>query len=346
MPDRSRSPRRFLPIANSLQIRSQVAQAFLPNYAANEQAAGRRAIYIITCAHPVQEQSQDGFVLIAPETLTRAEILQKVLDSCAHPIYADAKSLAKGKGVELVFVGIFLESHKANEEGLVHQHYHILVRATAAFRFKPVKAALLQRHGLAAHFGCTHEGYWSVVRYVHVPSPDKPKGALDATPLLWAAQGEHPCLDDCCHEPLTAAAIRKKNVTKQLNAAEEGKEEKVTELDVWPLVVHNKFRNGPDAQLAHKQLITVFVRMLTRPPSYPSSRQGSWRDWCAPLWMHMRKHAHTCRNELFAKYAAWVRYGGRRFNIRSNTPRTRQDALLHRHAEVPLQDTRPLAITH
>lgn len=199
--------------------------------------------------------------MVAPETLSRQQVLDAVLDSMKHPVYTDAKSkaaAAKGKGgTALLHAGVFQEAHKAGEDGVVHQHVHIIIRAATAFRFGPVKTALLRRHGLAVHFGCTHAGYFSAVRYVHLPSKNKPRKSLDAKPLLWAASGTHPDLDECCHEPLTSAGIRAQMLKKMHKAAEKGKLEKVTELDVWPLVVQNNFRNGPDFELAHQDLRQV-----------------------------------------------------------------------------------------
>ena len=154
---RSRSPRRGVQ-----------AQGHLPDYAASEKPSARKSVYLVTASHPKQERSACGVRLVAPETLSRQQVLDAVLDIMKHPVYTDAKSkaaAAKGKGgTALLHAGVFQEAHKAGEDGVVHQHVHIIIRAATAFRFGPVKTALLRRHGLAVHFGCTHAGYFSAVR--------------------------------------------------------------------------------------------------------------------------------------------------------------------------------------
>ena len=54
---------------------------------------------------------------------------------------------------------------------------------------------------------------------------------------------------------MTAAALKKLSEAKYQKAAEQGKHEKMSELDVWPIVVENKFRDGVDDHTAHLKLI-------------------------------------------------------------------------------------------
>ena len=148
-----------------------------------------------------------------------------------------------------------LEYHQEDEDGVANIHFHVGVRAHQ-FRFLPVKRALLIRHGLACHFSCKHEGYWSVLRYGSVPSPQKPKSALDPKPWLWAHDGDHPLLSESVHEPLTASALRNRRLVKDANAAENGKAPpKISDLDVYPIVVQRGFRNAADFPHAHLELI-------------------------------------------------------------------------------------------
>ena len=88
---------------------------------------------------------------------------------------------------------------------------------------------------------------------------------LDRFPLMWAYLRPHPPLDECCHEPMTAAALRRRRQHKEFCAAEEGKKEpRVTDLDIYALVVCKGFRNTADDRTAHKQLI-VHVRSHCSP---------------------------------------------------------------------------------
>jgi len=217
-----------------------------------------RQVYLVTLPHPKQAVSGEGFRLVAPDTLTKGQVLQRFLDCLREPLYVDGRSLAMGgHGVQVLRAGVWRELHKQGSgNDMPRAHDHLPVLAAKQFRYLPVKRALLQRFGLASHWSCTHTGYWSAVRYLTMPSPAKPMLALDRCPLLWDASGPHPPLDECCHEPLTAAALRKRRLHAEAAAAEEGKAEpKVTELDVWPIVVKEGFRNTPDAAYAHLELI-------------------------------------------------------------------------------------------
>ena len=217
-----------------------------------------RQVYLVTLPHPKQAVSSDGFRLVAPEALTKGEVLRRVLDSLREPLYIDGRSLAHGgQAVQVLRMGVWRELHKQGAgDDKPRAHDHLPVLAAKQFRYLPVKRALLQRFGLASHWSCTHTGYWSAVRYLTMPSPAKPMLALDPCPLLWAASGPHPPLHECCHEPLTAEALRRKRLRAEAAAAEEGEAEpKVTELDVWPIVVKEGFKNTPDAAYAHLELI-------------------------------------------------------------------------------------------
>lgn len=223
----------------------------------DEDATARRRVYLITLPHPRSEYSSDGVRLRAPSEFTREQMLAAFLDACAHPEYRDQHSREQGYSVDVDLAGVFVEFHKADENGEAHPHGHIPCSAGSQFRFLPVKRSLLSRHGLASHWSCTHDGYWSAVRYCSWPSAKKPLASLDMTPCLWAVQGVHPPLHECCHEPMTAKALLAKRLHKEKKAAEQAKPEpRVTELDVYALVVDKSFRNTPDDRTAADQLFT------------------------------------------------------------------------------------------
>ena len=73
---------------------------------------------------------------------------------------------------------------------------------------------------------------------------------------MWAEPPlEHPRLEDCSNEPLTAEALRKRRLDADMHAAE--KEEtppRVSELDVWPVVVRLGIENTADDMTAAQQL--------------------------------------------------------------------------------------------
>jgi len=232
----------------------QQALVGAPDIAREEDETARKAVYLVTAPHPRQEVSSNGVRLVAPESLTKEAVLEAFLSACAEPNYVDARSIRNSPRVVVKWAGVFREYHKDDDEGTPHAHDHIPVLAMGNFRFLPVKRALLLRHGLATHWSCTHEGYWSAMRYVAFPSEKKPRAALDAKPLLWP--DTHPQVSECIHEPLTAAALRSRRLAADHRAAEEGRcAPRITELDVWPVVVQHNFRDTSDVPTAHLQLI-------------------------------------------------------------------------------------------
>ena len=74
--------------------------------------------------------------------------------------------------------------------------------------------------------------------------------------MLWAADGDHPQPSMLCNEPLTAAALAARRQKADDKAAEgTAKPVRISEIDVWPIVVANCFRNTEDDTTAHDQLI-------------------------------------------------------------------------------------------
>ena len=223
-----------------------------------------RSVYLVTLPHPRQGAAAGGRPLIAPGSKTRQEVLHAFLDSCAKPIYSDPRSIANPKLVPIVMTGVFRELHAEDERAVAHPHDHLPVKAGRDFMYMPVKRALLERHGLASHWSDTHNGYWSPVRYLYYPSPKKADASLDKAYVLWPHT--HPRLDDCCHEPTTAAAIEARRAKTDRKAAEQGKPAtRITEVDVWPIVVRNNIRNTHDDMNGAKALMAWAVEHASIP---------------------------------------------------------------------------------
>ena len=214
---------------------------------------GKRKVYLVTFPRPKQERASTGEILVAPGSLLKKDVFEKCLDALRSPIYAQLWVAHGGVSVDRAMH--VREHHEEDESGQKDVHDHTAVVAFHSFRYMPVKRALLQRHGLASHWSCSHTGYWSTVRYLGMPSPNKPRASLDACPLFWASDGAHPCLLDSCYAPITAPAITAKRQKLVQNATEKGEAEpKVNDLDVWALVVRAGLRNTPDNRKAHLQL--------------------------------------------------------------------------------------------
>ena len=211
----------------------------------------KRSTYLVAFPHTFRKD------LVAPETLSRREVLNKLLDSMRRPVYANAGGAAKASPVEPEKVAVAREKHKKPAgDGRIHEHDHAPVLAEHCFRFLPVKRALLQRHRLASHWSCTHDGYHSAVRYIAAATKKKSRADLDPSPEVWCRNGPPPPLLDQANEPHTAEATRRRREHKLQAAAEEGKSEpRATEVDLYHVIVEQGFRNTPDNRHAAKALI-------------------------------------------------------------------------------------------
>ena len=200
--------------------------------------------------------------LRSPSNFTREEIEEIMLDAASRPMYEDSRNQHHQKGVVLQKMGIFLELHKSEDDTSTFAscrdpHYHVALQGERSFRYLPMKKAIRVRRGFETHWSCTHDGYWSAVRYCAVKSPKKPQEELDPQPRLWARSGSHPPLLQACEEPVTAAAIIQRRRNAVVKAEEKGKAEpRVTEMDLYAAIVEGGFRNTPDDQHAWRKLIT------------------------------------------------------------------------------------------
>ena len=228
-----------------------------PDFGVEAPEDTKREAYLVTFPRPLQTHAATGERLIAPGSLFKQDVLQKLLDALANPVYTNWW-LVRGGGVPVSRAGVWREWHDFSgasrpTQGDVHDHGAVL--GEQSFRYLPVKRALLQRHGLASHWSCTHTGHWSTVRYLALPSPSKPFNSLDHYPVLWAKHGFHPAVLDCCYEPVTAKALTAKRQKIVAEATEAGEAEpKVNDLDVWALVVRSGVRNTDDDKRAHLRL--------------------------------------------------------------------------------------------
>ena len=183
----------------------------------------KRQVYLVTLPRPTPGAvSSEGRPLTAPGSKTKKEVLACVLDAFAHPTVARGWQ-AHGP-IVLKQAGLWREFHKPDAAQERSVHDHVAVLAEASFRFAPVKKALLQRHGLASHWSCSHDGYWSCARYLAVESPKKPESSLDRDPVLWP-EGSHPAVVDSTYAPATAAALTAKRQKLASEAARNGEAE-------------------------------------------------------------------------------------------------------------------------
>lgn len=236
------------------------ATSFLEQESLDPENSGKRkSVYLVTLPHP-RNLLQDGGEARAraPGSCSRAQILNIFRDVFEHP-HALTPGLAgrRRTGAVLERMVVFREYHSPDAEGRKEVHYHVALLAANTFRFQAYKRALRDRHNLVSHWSCSHEGYWSAVRYGFFPTPKKPQAALDSEPLTYARGGAHPRLFDVAQEPVTAEASRQRRESRVLAASAGGKREpRARERDLYPIIVAQKIRNGPGAPLAAEQLIS------------------------------------------------------------------------------------------
>ena len=210
-----------------------------------------RAVYLVTLAHPQVGVSIDGIALVAPQTFNREQISAMVLDVCAHP-HGNPHWLRRNPGmqpqaVSVLKMVVFRELHAPVDGAAPAAHYHIALHLAVRCRYMSLKRAFLVLHSLASHWSCSHDGFWSAVRYGVFPTLTKPRSALDPKPHLWTSDGAVMDLDDMCEEPTTAAALKARRTQHAKQASEEGKPEpNVQDIDIWPLIVSSGIRNTPD----------------------------------------------------------------------------------------------------
>ena len=81
-----------------------------------EEDAARKAVYLVTLPHPGQAaQGTQG--LVAPDSLTREQVVQMILDAVAHPMYQDAAAQSRaGPSVRVEQVVVYRELHSGLQQ--------------------------------------------------------------------------------------------------------------------------------------------------------------------------------------------------------------------------------------
>ena len=224
----------------------------------DENPGVKKAVYMVTLPHPCCGGNSAAPALRAPDSFAHIDVITMILDIFEHPVYIDpAAALRTVANVKPEKMVVFKENHAPNAAGKVYSHYHVALLLPQPMRFLAYKRALRSRWNVASHWSCSHDGYWSAVRYGVMPTPKKNQQDLDSKPVAWTRVGEqHPNLLDACQEPNTAAALQRRRVAAAKGASERGEAEpKASELDLYTVVVANGFRNTADDPWAHKRLI-------------------------------------------------------------------------------------------
>ena len=125
-----------------------------------------KKVYLVTFPHPKQKRSKDGYPLKAPGSMTKSQVLDRLLGACQSPVYLDAKNIHACPPVPVRLTGVWRELHKETDSCPAHPHDHAPLLAHRSFRPWAVKRALLRKYGLATHWSFSHDGYWSCLKYL------------------------------------------------------------------------------------------------------------------------------------------------------------------------------------
>jgi len=205
-----------------------------------ENPKASRRVYLVTAPHPRSASSSEGQQLRAPGEFSREEICNLLRAALA------ATQGPRCSPLNFLSMVVFSEKHQTTET-----HYHVAVLADRCFRFLPLKRMLLESHGLATHWSCSHDCYATCVAYGYVPSPQKTLADLDPTPFTWALSGEHLPLAQASRPSTTSVAIAKRLEAARLKRAEQGKPEgRFRDVDLWPVVVRENIL--PDERCADR----------------------------------------------------------------------------------------------
>ena len=181
-------------------------------------------------------------------TLSREDVGRMVKDAFDDPIATRAGGRPRGEdgGGRVEFLAVAKEFHADGSP-----HFHVVVKLRHRMRFMPAKATLQQRHHVPSHWSSTHSQLWSAVRYIHVPSPKKPR--VDPDIWTWTEIANGVDLTELSREPFTAQAWRQAREAREAKAAAEASRmPSFNKLDLMPLVL-SKHLHSKTQLLAYVQ---------------------------------------------------------------------------------------------
>ena len=189
------------------------------------------------------EAAGNGHRLRDVNGMTRAEIRDAVLSAVAQPAFdPNARGGRPRQRVpEAVKLVVVAETHTERSA----QHFHVALKLSEKTRFLPYAKALLHSHALAPHWSDSHTQWWSAVRYLCVPSEQKPR--VDAERLAWAQDGSTINIFEASQEPFNALALKARREKAAMDpppaaVAKRATTEKFTKLDFTALVLAQGLR--------------------------------------------------------------------------------------------------------
>ena len=218
-----------------------------------EDHAPKQQIYLGTFSRVLPEVRGEQN-LCDVSTLTREELAVKVRDSWDHPAAVDGGGRPRqGVGGEqehptsvVAKMVVVREPHVSGDI-----HCHVGVKLVRSLRFRPAKLALRQRHRLESHWSCTHTKFYTVVRYMHIPSVTKPE--VDPEPYSWSVGGGVLDLFAESQEPFLAGAWKRRREERDKKAvAGQKKHRSFTKIDLTAVILDQGLKTKA-AVLAYTQ---------------------------------------------------------------------------------------------
>ena len=159
-------------------------EAFVEKLGKEDETA-RKYFYLITLSRILLGTlSALGSGLRDAATLTRKQIataVRKAFDDPIAPAGGGGRPRQQPGGVVRKLV-VFLEEHADSSK-----HFHVAVYLSVQLGWSAAKRTLRIREKLAAHFSCSHDFWWSVLRY---GTDFSKKDGVDDKPEIWLARGE------------------------------------------------------------------------------------------------------------------------------------------------------------
>ena len=190
-------------------------------------------VFLATLSQLLPETVSDKAGLKDLRQVSREGVAAAFRDAFDNPVVLAAGGRPRSReGHSVKLLVVFKEEHANGEP-----HFHVAVRLASNRSFLPVKLALRQRHGLAAHFSCSHTQMWSAVRYGHIPSMKKT--VVDKDPFQWTADGVKVDLHDLAQRPFNAACWKRRREEKEAESQLAGapKQMRFTKLDLTAIVL-------------------------------------------------------------------------------------------------------------
>ena len=198
-------------------------------------------VYLVTVSRVLDATLPDGRQYRDLGTMSRADVGNAVANAFNDPVPAGSaggRPRNEHDGEPLVsMVVVFQEQHK---DGAIH--FHAAVRLARSGRFQQAKRTLRERHLLPSHFSCSHQRFWSAVRYGYMETPAKPD--VDDAPWVWtptwagfARENETVDLFKMSQEPYMAEVWNKRRETADKAAGATGAKTTFDMMDLTSIII-------------------------------------------------------------------------------------------------------------